>query len=258
MRKSRSQLWLAVMTAGLVAAVGTVAWADDPPKRPGPGGPGRAQILKQFDKNGNGKLDPEEREALRKAFLERFDTNGDGQIDASEREAARKALRMRRGGRRTGAPQAAKSKRPPGGKRRDTPRGKGNAPFGKMGGRAALLRRFDRNGDGKLDEQERAALRAFVQQRGGGRGMRAQLLRQFDKDGDGKLNEAERRAAREAFLKRRRGQGADAGGGAGPRPRLDLAELLKRFDEDGDGKLSPEERKKALAALRKKKRGAAD
>ncbi|HTF57785.1 MAG TPA: EF-hand domain-containing protein [Planctomycetota bacterium] len=77
--------------------------------------------------------------------------------------------------------------------------------------REALLKKFDKNGDGKLDKQERAALREFrrAHHRDGGkegrahkRELRRKILKRFDKDGDGKLNDQERAAARE-FLKSR-------------------------------------------------------
>ena len=103
--------------------------------------------------------------------------------------------------------------------------------------REELLKKFDKDGDGKLGKEEQAALRAeFAKNRGqGGRPPKggdrkppAQLLEKFDKDGDGELSEEERGAMREEFAKRR-------------------AEAMKKFDKDGDGKLNEEER----AALRK-------
>jgi len=76
----------------------------------------------------------------------------------------------------------------------------------------ALLKKFDKDGDGKLDKQERHAAREFVKSRraeGGKEGRhakhalrRARILKRFDKDHDGKLNNQERAAARE-FLKSR-------------------------------------------------------
>jgi len=94
--------------------------------QPGGGRRGRfnpEEMLKQFDKNGDGQLDEEEREAGRAAMaerfrgmggpggtgmpgfnreemLKRFDTNGDGELDETERTAMRDALRAERGGQR--------------------------------------------------------------------------------------------------------------------------------------------------------------
>ena len=50
----------------------------------------------------------------------------------------------------------------------------------------ALLKRFDKNGDGQLDESERADMRKY-------------FLARFDKNGDGRLDEDERAAMREEF-----------------------------------------------------------
>ena len=81
--------------------------------------------------------------------------------------------------------------------------------------REALLKKFDKNGDGKLDKQERHAAREFLKSkrqeggkegRAGKREMGRKILKRFDKDGDGKLNDQERAAARE-FLKSRHREG---------------------------------------------------
>lgn len=83
--------------------------------------------------------------------------------------------------------------------------------------REALIKKFDANGDGKLDEAERAkAKEAFAGGRPGGKpgdrkpgaggpgGFdREALLKKFDENGDGKLDEAERAKAKEAFAKNR-------------------------------------------------------
>ena len=81
---------------------------------PGPrrGGPRKVpkEILEQFDKNSDGKLDEEERKAMMRArrakFLEKYDKDGDGKLNEEERKAAMKD----RGGRPPGG-------RPPGGKK---------------------------------------------------------------------------------------------------------------------------------------------
>ena len=165
---------------------GPLAFAQTPA---GPAGDARAQrraeILKKFDKNGDGKLDETERAAMRaaakekaqarKAQLERrkaqlikeFDKNGDGKLDESERAAARSAVKARR----TPSAQSPQSAQEIHKKIRDlqaqikTEEEKlhklsQESKQLRQERRAAVLKKFDKNGDGKLDETERAAMRA--------------------------------------------------------------------------------------------------
>jgi len=87
----------AIAAAGL-AALGGVALANG-----GHGGPRRADMLKKFDTNGDGKLDATERkaahaamqkehEARRAAMLEKYDANDDGVLDESERDTMHEDL----------------------------------------------------------------------------------------------------------------------------------------------------------------------
>jgi len=95
------------------------------------------------------------------------------------------------------------------------------APEEGSGKRAELrqraLQKFDKNGNGQLDPDEREAARGAMQQRreqGGRNGAagkggaaperRQKLLAKFDTDGDGKLSETEKAAAKEAQAKRGR------------------------------------------------------
>ena len=55
--------------------------------------------------------------------------------------------------------------------------------------REEVMKKFDKDGDGKLSEDERAEARKAMEAR------RAEMIEKFDKDGDGKLNEDERKAA---------------------------------------------------------------
>lgn len=99
--------------------------------------------------------------------------------------------------------------------------------------------------------------------RGGGRGPRAtpEQIKKFDKDGDGKLNEEEikalmeeRRARREAHQKAMLEKyDADKDGKLSPEENKTAREteekrILEKYDADKDGKLSPEERRAAMEA----------
>jgi HlyD family secretion protein len=74
--------------------------------------------------------------------------------------------------------------------------------------------------------------------RGGGGFNREEMLKQFDKNGDGEIDETEREAARAAMMARSGGPG---GRGTNAGPRFNREEMLKRFDKNGDGRLDDEE-----------------
>jgi Ca2+-binding EF-hand superfamily protein len=139
-------LWLAIATATLLS-VETARAQDDPTDRD----QRRSEILEQYDKDGDGVLSADERNALHEARgkgqrgnkerrLDRFDSDGDGQLSDSERTAAREARGERR---------------------------------------ARTLERFDADGDGQLSGSEHGAARAARGGRGhagkgGGRGNRSE------------------------------------------------------------------------------------
>ena len=95
--------------------------------------------------------------------------------------------------------------------------------------RADAIKEFDKDGDGKLNEEERKAM--MEARMAMGEKLRMEREKKFDKDGDGKLSDEERKAMMEAMQKRRPN--------AGPQ----FQEMMKKFDKDGDGKLNEEERK---------------
>lgn len=74
--------------------------------------------------------------------------------------------------------------------------------------RDAWPRQFDADGDGRLDEQEKAAAHKAYERRMDQfrRRHHDRLLERFDTDGDGRLSEAERAEAREFFRTRRPGR----------------------------------------------------
>jgi len=110
-----------------------------------------------------------------------------------------------------------------------------------QGMRKRMMARFDTNGDGQLDDQERGAARQQFMEKHKDKWAR------FDTNGDGQLDEQERGAARQQFMEKHKDKWArfDSNGDG----QLDdqeraaaRAERLKQWDKDGDGKLSPEER----------------
>jgi len=120
--------------------------------------------------------------------------------------------------------------------------GAGKKPVGKH--HDEIVARFDKDGDGKLNEEEKAAAKSAVMAQRDE--IRGEALKRHDANGDGKLDEAERKAARDAWAK------------ANP----EKAEMLRdAVDKDGDGVVSEKERRAAAKEMRKKakqKRGSAE
>jgi Ca2+-binding EF-hand superfamily protein len=114
--------------------------------------------------------------------------------------------------------------------------------FGSRESRMAdMLERFDKDGDGELNDEERQAAReAFRAEREARR--QAWLLEQYDKDGDGVLNEEEQaqldadREAREAERAKREAENKQR--------------ALEAYDADGDGELSEAEKQEGRQARR--------
>ncbi len=150
-----------------------------------------AQLLAALDTNHNGRLDPAEIEAARAGLinpaalqggnstaaknmanfqqflLNKFDANGNGVLDLPEVEAARLALSMagmnqaalnnganQLGGNQFGANQ------PGGNQPADKNAKQPGAPIKEVKRKNALLANYDKNGDGKLDADERKAMEA--------------------------------------------------------------------------------------------------
>lgn len=88
-----------------------------------------------------------------------------------------------------------------------------------------IMEKFDKDGDGKLNEEERKAARAARGEMMESR--RKEMLAKFDKDGDGKLNDEEEAAMKEERRKR----------------------MLERFDKDKDGELSDDEKAEMRKAM---------
>ncbi|MFM1850619.1 MAG: hypothetical protein RIS54_303 [Verrucomicrobiota bacterium] len=165
---------------------------DDAPPPP------RGPRWERFDVDADGKLDATERAAAEAAvrerlsanprFVERADTDDDGVISDNEWAAAKtkfKEMREHRGEGRGPGPKGSRKDRP------------GHDPDFRRG---YLLGKYDANGDHKLDEAERATLKADMEGRVRAR-MEKQLarLKAADTDGDGKFSDAEWAAAKESF-----------------------------------------------------------
>ncbi len=188
------------------------------------GGPEmRERLLEQFDADEDGVLSDAERDAARAAFearkaehiarmIEKFDADGDGALNAEELAQAEQAKQRF---------ERAKDRKGQRGKRgHDRLRGE-------------LRERFDANEDGQLDEAEREAARAFMEEKKAER--KAQFIEQWDADGDGQISEAEKQAAKDA----RRAQMEER-----------KAQIVAEFDADGDGELTGDERRAAHQAMR--------
>ncbi len=102
-------------------------------------------------------------------------------------------------------------------------------PFGE--GKAELIKKYDKNGDGKLDDQEKAALRADMKAKHEAR--RAEMLAKYDTNKDGKLDDQER-----AVMQNERAE-----------------EMFKKLDTNGDGQISLSEFKAGKQAFARHHRG---
>lgn len=88
-----------------------------------------------------------------------------------------------------------------------------------------IIEKFDKDGDGKLNDEERAAAKAEMKKRRAA--AKAKMLERFDTDKDGKLSDEEKTAMKAAIAKER---------------KEIRAAVLAKFDKDGDGKLDADER----------------
>jgi Ca2+-binding EF-hand superfamily protein len=145
-------------------------------KKDGP----KAKFFEKYDKNHNGLIDADEKEAIRKDFaekpdgdLKRFDKNNDGKLDDEEIAAIK----------------------PPTG-------------LGKNAGMADLLTKYDKNQNGVIDAGEMDAIRKDYAAKLGGD------LKKFDKNNDGKLSDEEIAAIKLSTGKKSGDKAGKAGKGA--------------------------------------------
>lgn len=186
----------------------------------------REKIIAEFDADGDGELNEAERKAAGDAMrertrakaLERFDADGDGELSPEEGQRARRA--MRSGERKRGIDRD-----------RENFRSRGERV------RREIAERFDTDGDGVLNENERLEAREAMRLRR--EKEQAVLLEKFDADGDGELSRVERQAAQDAHRAKREEQ---------------RQQLIERFDADGDGELTGDERRAAGDEMKRAQR----
>jgi Ca2+-binding EF-hand superfamily protein len=94
-----------------------------------------------------------------------------------------------------------------------------------------IIEKFDKDGDGKLNEEERAAARAVREEMMKNR--KKEMLEKFDTNKDGSLDDTEKAAAKEAHKQM----------------------ALEKFDKDGDGELSDAEKAEMRKAMSKRPGG---
>ena len=142
----------------------------------------KARLLKQFDANGNGKLEPGEVKAAKQAL-------------AKERAAQ---AQKDNGQAQNGNGQGQNGKQANDGKQTDNRRGKnqgGQSGGGEFGIDPRLVERFDTNGNGRLDPSEKQAAKLAL----------SGQLKRFDRNGNGRLEPSEQKAAQAALSKQRGG-----------------------------------------------------
>lgn len=227
----------------------------------------RWESLLRFDRNGDkriGWFDADAyRQGLRKKLLAAFNASKDGKLTDAERDRANQALAAGWNGDEEQGPRLARrsgdqdpNAGPGGGflarrlNARDILRRYGKdgnvseeerqAVFRKFeqDQRQERLTRYDKNGDGELDAEERAAMRADQRTQGQPWQQMTERLaaRLFDADSEGKLTEKGKAEAKE-FQKQAQELGKEYD--------------LRMNDLDGDGKVSPEERKQMAGEWRK-------
>lgn len=148
-------------------------------------GPAEAQERRRTDQQPEGGPG-------RERLLQRFDTNKDGKLDDAERTQARKALGQRPAPRsgETGAPQHGRRKGAGKGAGEGAGRGRGKGAPPNL---KALLKRFDTNKDGKLDDAEKQRARDLMKR----------VKEKVDVNGDGQIGPRERARGRQVLRKRR-------------------------------------------------------
>ncbi len=224
-----NKMTMRIMLAALVVAGLSAARLQAEDGKSDPAG-----VFKRLDTNGDGKLTAEEVPADKREFFDRTlrsgDADGDGALNAAEFAKAFSS------GRDSERERDSRSGRRPGSSSGGRP-----APYA-----ADLIRRLDKDGDGKISSEE---LPQTYRARLGGR------FEEFDKNKDGALNQEEVAAMLTASNSSRRSSGTPSRETDRPRPSSrDAAQpsqdaLFAILDRDRDGKLSRRELEAAGSIL---------
>lgn len=188
----------------------------------------KKQLLEKFDADGDGNLTGEELQNAREAALKqfgagagavginfdeikkRFDRDGDGKLNPQEQAAALSAFQKARAGGGGGGP--ATGGLPGAG---GIPAGGGfGAPASGAGegkkprSRDLMIKRFDKNGDGKLSADEKEQAQKELKLKKGERpaGKLTEAMKKFDTDDDGKLSDEEKAAAKKERTEKGKGK----------------------------------------------------
>ena len=202
----------------------------------------RELFLREFDKNKDGKLDEDERPSREK--MQEFFQRQQGNTPARPSVGGG---RPGQSGPGEGRPGAGGGRPGEGGRGQSSPGAGGGRPggFDREAMRAAMLKEFDKNGNGQLDENERPSreqAQEFFRRQQGGNTPAGPGQGRSGAGGQGRPSGGE-------------GGFGGRGGFRSPNPLMDA------IDKDKDGSLSAEEMKnasKALAALDKNKDGKID
>ena len=221
---------------GMPAGVGRV--------RPGPQ-LDRQELIDKYDKDGDGQLSDEERQAAVKDFqeeqrremLKKYDKDGDGELNAEESAAMRDDMRQQAQPWKQMTDRLAARLFDADEEDQLTEQGKAEAKefqkqFQELG--KEYDRRFnDLDGDGNVTQEERKQVAA--EWRGQALRMIGLGMKYMDADGDGRISPEER----EAFTVRIR-TGLEKWAN----------KFIDKYDLDGDGKLNAEERAELLKGLK--------